>query len=131
MQRRKFITLLGGVAATWPLAARAQQGERVRRIGVLEGTTATDPEIKLRYKAFEQGLQERGWALGQNLQIDYRWGEGDPNRLHKNAEELVSLAPDVILTTGTSGTGPALRATRSVPIVFVIVPEPRRLWFRQ
>ena len=124
MQRREFIGLAGFVTVAWPLTAYAQRPDRVRRVGVLEATTANDPESKLRSKAFEQGLQQLGWTQGQNLQIDYRWGEGDANRLRKNAEELVSLAPDVILTTGTSGTGPALRATRTVPIVFVIVPDP-------
>ena len=100
MRRREFITLLGGAAA-WPLAARAQQRERMRRIGVLVGTLpAGDPEWQARSNAFVQGLQERGWSDGRNLRIEYRWGLGDPDRLRKYVAELVALAPDVILAAG-------------------------------
>jgi putative ABC transport system substrate-binding protein len=123
VKRRKFITLLGG-AATWPLAARAQQPERMRRIGVLSSLAADDPETQARHAAFLQGLQEWGWTTGRNVQIDYRWGAGDPDRFRKYALELVALAPDVILATGTPVTAALLQATRSVPIVFAQVPDP-------
>ena len=101
LHRREFITLLGGAAAAWPVAARAQQSERMRRIGVLVGNLpAGDPEWQARGNAFVQGLQERGWSDGRNLRIEYRWGLGDPDRLRKYATELVALAPDVILAAG-------------------------------
>jgi putative ABC transport system substrate-binding protein len=99
MKRRKFMTLLGGAAAAWPFAARAQQGERMRRIGVLVAL-ADDPEGQARIAAFLQGLQQLGWAEGRNLQIDTRWGAGDADRFRKYAAELVALAPDVILAAG-------------------------------
>src|SRR5262245_51778290 len=100
MRRRKFITLLGGAAA-WPLAARAQQRERVRRIAVLvAGYSAEDPEGQRRITAFAQGLQELGWTDGRNVRIEYRWGLNDPERLRKYAGELVALAPDVIVAGG-------------------------------
>jgi putative ABC transport system substrate-binding protein len=121
--RRKFIALLGGAVA-WPLAARAQQGERVRRIGVLSSLAADDPETQARHAAFLQGLQEWGWITGRNVQIDYRWGAGDADRFRKYAAELVALAPDVILATGTPVTAALLQATRSVPIVFAQVVDP-------
>jgi putative ABC transport system substrate-binding protein len=117
MRRREFITLLGGAAAAWPLAARAQQGEQMRRIGVLMHTAANEPESQARLAGFMQGLQELGWALGRNLRIDYRWSVGDSARLHKDAAELVALAPEVILG-GVGGTTAALlQASRTVPIV--------------
>jgi putative ABC transport system substrate-binding protein len=98
MRRRDFITLLGGGAAAWPLAAHAQQGERMRRIGVLVSNLAAgDPEWQPRSNAFVQDLQERGWSDGRNVRIEYRWGLGDSDRLRKYAAELVALAPDVIL----------------------------------
>src|SRR5215469_5683434 len=97
MKRREFITLLGGAAVAWPLAARAQQGERVRRIGVLMNTGADEPESQARLAAFMQGLQELGWAVGRNLRIDYRWSPGDLARLRKDAEELTALRSEVIL----------------------------------
>ena len=122
-RRREFISLLGGAAA-WPLAARAQQGERVRRIGVLMNTVADDPEGKARNAAFERGLQELGWTDGRNVRIDYRWGAGDADRIRRYAAELVSLSPDVILTVGSATAGPLLQATRTVPIVFVQAPDP-------
>jgi putative tryptophan/tyrosine transport system substrate-binding protein len=96
MKRREFITLLGGAAAAWPLAARAQQPERVRRIGVLMSLAADDPESQARHAAFLQGLQEWGWTVGRNVQIDYRFGAGDAERIRRYAAELVALAPDVI-----------------------------------
>jgi putative tryptophan/tyrosine transport system substrate-binding protein len=124
MQRREFITLLGGAAATWPLAARAQQGDRIRRIGVLQGTSAEDPESKARRTEFEQVLQKLGWTQGRNIRIDYRFGGGDAAIIRKLAEELVALAPDVIVSTGSFSTGALLRATHTVPVVFAIVPDP-------
>jgi putative ABC transport system substrate-binding protein len=122
--RRQFITLLGGAAAAWSLAARAQQSEHVRRIGVLSSLAADDPETQARHAAFLQGLQEWGWTTGRNVQIDYRWGAGDIDCFRKYAVELVALAPDVILATGTPVTAALLQATRRVPIVFAQVVDP-------
>jgi putative tryptophan/tyrosine transport system substrate-binding protein len=124
VNRRAFITLLGGAAAAWPLAARAQQGERMRRIGVLTSLAADDPESQARHAAFLQGLQEWGWSVGRNVAIDYRFAAGDADRFRKYAAELVALAPDIILATGTPVTAALLQATRSVPIVFTQVPDP-------
>jgi putative ABC transport system substrate-binding protein len=124
MKRRTFITLLGGAAAAWPLAARAQQGERMRRIGVLNTFAAEDPEGQARIAALLQALQPLGWTVGTNLRIDHRWGTGDAATTRKNAAELVALAPDVILTSGAAGVGPLLETTRSVPVVFVLVADP-------
>src|ERR1700722_9822076 len=123
MKRREFITLLGSAAVAWPLAARAQQGERMRRVGVLQGLAADDPLAQANNAAFLQELQQLGWIDGRNVRIDFRWGAGDAADMRKYAAELVALAPDVILTPGSS-VGPLLQATRTVPIVFVIVPDP-------
>jgi len=123
MRRRDFITLIGGAAA-WPLAARAQQGERMRRIGVLMNTSASDPESKVRIAAFQQGMETLGWTVGRNVQIDYRWGLGDVERSRAAAAELLSLAPDVILSNATTATVALHQATRTTPIVFVVVSEP-------
>jgi putative ABC transport system substrate-binding protein len=123
IRRRQFITLLGGAAA-WPVAARAQQPERMRRIGVLMSTAADDPEGQARIAAFHQGLQQLGWTIGHNVRIDSRWPAGDPERFRRYAAELVELSPDVILATGSAAAAPLLQATRTVPIVFVIVPDP-------
>ena len=123
MKRRRFITLLGGAAA-WPVAARAQQSERMRRIGVLMSTAADDPEGQARIAAFHQGLQQLGWTIGQKVRIDSRWPAGDPELFRRYAAELVALSPDVILATGSAAVAPLLQATRTVPIVFVIVPDP-------
>ena len=124
MRRREFITLLGGAAAAWPLAARAQ-ADRVRRVGVLvSGTTANDPEIPDRIAAFLQGMQQLGWTDGRNIRIDIREGGGNPDTIRKYAAELAALAPDVILSTGGATMSAMLQATRTVPIVFVIVPDP-------
>jgi putative tryptophan/tyrosine transport system substrate-binding protein len=112
MQRRKFIGLLGGAAA-WPLAARAQQGERVRRIGVLMSTAVDDPQDPARLAAFAQGLQELGWSIGRNLRIDYRWGASNPDNTRKYAEELAALAPDVMLASGTIALVAAVNALSS------------------
>jgi putative ABC transport system substrate-binding protein len=123
VKRRAFITLLGGAAAAWPLAARAQQGG-VRRIGVLTPLAADDAESQARHGAFLQGLQEAGWSIGRNVKIDYRFAAGDAERIRQYAEELVALKPDVILATGSPVTAALLQVTRSVPIVFAQVPDP-------
>jgi putative ABC transport system substrate-binding protein len=122
--RRYCITLLGGAAAVWPLAARAQQGERMRRIGVLMTLAADDPEGQARLTAFVQGLQELGWTDGRNVRIDYRWPAGDAERTRRYATELAALAPDVILAGGGSVVPSLLQATRTVPIVFTQTPDP-------
>ena len=124
MKRREFITLLGGAVVAWPLAARAQQGERMRRIGVLMSVAADDPEGQARIGAFLQGLQQLGWTDGRNVRIDTRWAAGNADDVRKYAAEFVALAPDVILGAGSFTVGPLLQATRSVPIVFVHVPDP-------
>jgi ABC-type uncharacterized transport system substrate-binding protein len=125
MKRREFITLIGGAAAAWPLAARAQQRERMRRIGVLVSSLAADdPEWQARGNAFVQGLQERGWADGRNVRIEYRWGLGDQDRQRKYAAELVALAPDVILAAGSIAVASLQQLNRSVPIVFANVTDP-------
>ena len=124
MQRRDLIILLGGAAATWPLAALAQQDQRVRRIGVLSALAEDDPESVARRPAFEQALKVLGWTNGSNLRVDYRWAEDDADRRRKYAAELVALAPDVILLSGTSVVPPMMQATRTIPIVFVQVVDP-------
>jgi putative ABC transport system substrate-binding protein len=120
--RRKFIALIGSAAA-WPLAARAQQRERTRRIGVLMHLAADDPEGQRRVAAFLQGLQERGWAVGRNVDIDMRWAAGEAERFHRYAMEIIALTPDVILASATLSVLAAQQATRTVPIVFVLVPD--------
>jgi putative ABC transport system substrate-binding protein len=124
IRRRELITLLGGAAAAWPLAARAQQSDRIRRIGVLTSQTANDPEGQARLAAFLQGLQELGWSVGRNLRIDVRWTGGNPDETRKYAAELVALAPDVIQSNGTPAATMLLQATRAVPIVFTVVADP-------
>jgi putative ABC transport system substrate-binding protein len=124
MRRREFITLLGSAAAAWPLAARAQQRERTRRIGVLMNLASDDAEGQARLAAFLQGLQEAGWAVGRNMRIDLRWGGGDPESFRKQASELVALAPDVVFASGIPAATPLLQATRTVPIVFAQVVDP-------
>jgi putative ABC transport system substrate-binding protein len=121
MRRRKFITLLGGAAA-WPLAARAQQTERMRRIGVLINFASDDPAAQSRLTAFLQGLSQLGWTEGSTVRIDVRWGAGDTGRTRKYAAELVAFAPDIILTAGSPVTGPVLQATRTVPVVSCRLP---------
>ena len=123
MRRRTFITLLGGAAA-WPLAARAQQGERMRRIAVLMNLPADDPDGQARNAALLQGLQQFGWTVGSNVRIDIRWGGGDANRMRKEAGELVASAPDVIVASGTTSLRPLLQATRGLPVVFANVSDP-------
>jgi putative tryptophan/tyrosine transport system substrate-binding protein len=125
LQRREFITLLGGAAAAWPLAARAQQSERMRRIGVLIASAMDEPEFQARMAAFLQGLAQLGWTDGRNVRIDTRWATTNADDLRRHATELAALAPDVILSaTGTATVAPLLQATRTVPIVFVIVIDP-------
>ena len=123
MRRREVVTLLGGAAA-WPLTTRAQQRERVRRVGWLTSQAATDPVAQAYVAALLQGLQEAGWSVGRNVRIDYRWGAASAELKRRYAAELIALTPDVIVTTGDSNTGPLLQATRAVPIVFVLVPDP-------
>jgi putative ABC transport system substrate-binding protein len=123
MRRREFISLVGGVAA-WPLMARAQPGEPMRRIGVLLNVAADDPESPARLTAFAQGLQELGWNDGRNVRIDFRWGGADVERIRKYAAELVALAPDVIVCSGSPTVAALEQATSTVPIVFVQVPDP-------
>ena len=122
--RRELLAALGGAAAAWPLAARARQPERMRRIGVLVGFAVDDPVAQRRVLAFAQALAQLGWADGRNVRIDIRWSAGDPERIRRYAAELVALTPDVILATSTTATGALLQATRAVPIVFVQVAEP-------
>jgi ABC-type uncharacterized transport system substrate-binding protein len=128
MRRREFIALLGGAAAMpsmlWPLAARAQQGERMRRIGVLLPAAADNPEYQARVGAFLQALALLGWTIGRNVRIDTRWATANAAEIRRHAAELVALAPDVILAHGGSTVGALLQATRTVPIVFPVVPDP-------
>ena len=124
MRRREFITLLGGTAAVWPLAARAQQGERMRRIGVLLPAAADDAQFQARVGAFHQGLGQLGWSIGRNVRIDIRWATANAAEIRKHAAELAALAPDVILAQGEATVGPLLQATRTVPIVFPAVVDP-------
>ena len=124
MRRRAFITLVGGAAAAWPLAVRAQQGERMRRMGIFTGVGEGDLDTQARHAALLQALAQLGWADGHNLQIDVRWGGGDAERIRKSATELAALAPDLIFATGSAAVGAMLRVTRTVPIVFAIVPDP-------
>jgi len=123
VKRREFITLVGGIAA-WPLAARAQQAERMRRIGVLMPLAANDPEGQARVAVFVKGLHGLGWTVGRNVRIDIRWSAGDADEIRKYAAELTALTPDVILANGASAIGPLLQATRTVPIVFAVVSDP-------
>ena len=130
MRRREFITLLGGAAATWPLAARAQQPERMRRICVLTGGDEADPEYQARFAVLRQALQQLGWTEGYNIRFDFRWGSsGDNDLARRYARELVALAPDVILPSGSQNVRAVQQATRTVPIVFVNVPDPVRAGF--
>jgi putative ABC transport system substrate-binding protein len=123
MKRREFITLFGG-AAVWPFAAHAQQAQRVRRIGVLMGLRADDPESQARLAAFAQGLQQAGWSVGQNVRIEYRWGAGDADIMRKQAAELVARAPEVILAHSSAAVAPLLQESRQIPIVFTLVADP-------
>ena len=124
MRRREFITLVGGAAIAWPLAARAQQPEQMRRIGVLMNRTADNPQGQAAFAAFKQALQQLSWSDGRNVRIDTRWGTNDVERDRRDVAELVALAPDVILAAGTLGVLALQRVTRSLPIVFVGVTDP-------
>jgi len=124
MRRRDFVRVVAGLAAAFPFAARAQQPDRMRRIGVLTGTRADDPDNKARTAAFEQALQQLSWTQGRNVRIDYRFSGGDAATSRKQAEELVALAPDVIVSSGSFSTGQLLQVTHTVPVVFAIVPDP-------
>src|SRR5262245_59854645 len=124
MRRREFITLLGGTAAAWPMAAWGQQGERMRRIGILMNTAADDPEPQTYIAAFRQALQQLGWTEGRNLQVDTRWGAGSTERFRRYGSELVALAPDLILAAGVGVVIAVQAASRGVPIVFVQSIDP-------
>jgi ABC-type uncharacterized transport system substrate-binding protein len=130
IKRREFIALLGGAVA-WPFAARAQQPEQMRRIGVLMSFTKDDPEDQLRVTAFQSGLQQLGWTEGRNIKIDYRWYAGEPRRARSVAKELVDLVPDVVVGGATSGLAALWQETRSIPIVFVAVADPVGQGFAQ
>src|SRR6516164_870832 len=126
MRRRDFVRAIVGSATAWPLTLRAQQSKPkpMRRVAALMPYSANDPQAQNRNAAFLQGLQQLGWSVGSNIEIDYRWSAGREEDTRKFAAELVALAPDVIFTSGSAGIGPLRRATRTVPIVFVLVPDP-------
>jgi putative ABC transport system substrate-binding protein len=124
LKRRDFIMLLGGAAAAWPLAARAQQPDRIRRVGVLMGWAESDPEAKSDLAAFVQSLEQLGWVVGRNLWIDYRWAGGNADQMRTFAKELVAMKPDVILANTTPVTAALQRETHTIPIVFVVVSDP-------
>jgi putative tryptophan/tyrosine transport system substrate-binding protein len=124
MKRREFISLLGGAAAAWPLVARAQQPDRMRRIGVLMNLAERDPEGQARIAAFREGLGKLGWTEGREVQIEYRWFAGDPERAQAYAADLVKLKPEVIFAGTAPSLAPLQRETRSVPIVFAQVADP-------
>ena len=124
MRRREFITLIAGSAATSPLADLAQQGDRVRLVCILEGVSADAPGAKARYTAFVEGLQQLGWTPGRNVKIEVRWGGGDEAATRRYAAELVALAPDILVVSGGTAAEVILKVTHTIPIVFVIVPDP-------
>ena len=124
MRRREFIALIGGTVASWPLTARGQQSERVRRIGVLLGQAMDDQQGQARIAALLKALQDMGWNDGRNVRMDVRWGAGNAQEINRYASELVATAPDVIVASGSAAVGPLLQATRTVPVVFVVVPDP-------
>jgi len=124
VRRREFITLLSGAAMAWPLAARAQQPERLRRVAILWPIAADTPGAQLSYTAFLKAFEQLGWTDGGNVRIEVRWAGGDEAEARKYAEELVALTPDVILATGSTGLEVMLKATRTIPIVFVLVIDP-------
>jgi putative tryptophan/tyrosine transport system substrate-binding protein len=124
MRRREFITLLGGAVTVWPLDSPAQQADLSRRVGVLMDLAADDPQSSKELTAFRSGLQERGWTIGGNLQIDYRWSAGDTDLKRRYASELVALVPDVVLAAGGTFVGALQQVSRKVPIVFVEVTDP-------
>ena len=124
MTRREFITLLGGAAGAWPVVARAQQPDRVRRIGLLMNLSENDLEAQRLLTAFREGLAQLGWAIGRNLRIDYRWASGDIGRIRTFAKELVELSPDIIVGYGTPVIVALQQETRSIPILFLSVTDP-------
>jgi putative ABC transport system substrate-binding protein len=124
MRRREFITLLGSVAAAWPRIARAQQGERVRLVGILRPISEDGPVAKPEQMAFLEGLRQLGWTPGRNVRIEVRWSGGDEAKTRKDAAELIALAPDVIVASGSLGAEVMLKATKTIPIVFVLTPDP-------
>ncbi len=125
MQRREFITVLSGAAATWPLATLAQQPDHMRRIGVLMAHAESDPEFQAYVTAFREGLQKLGWTEGRNIQLDFRWGALDDAELRKrSANELIALKPDLIVTQNTPPTATMLQQTRTIPVVFVVIADP-------
>jgi len=129
MRRREFIALLGGAAAAWPRALRAQQTDRMRRVGVLMSTAVDDPQDASRHAAFAQGLQELGWTIGSNLRIDYRWGASSPDNARKYASELLAFAPDMMLASGTVAVAAIKQTSPTIPVVFVNVIDPISLGF--
>src|SRR6187399_3174199 len=124
MRRREFITLLGGAAAAWPVVARAQQGERVRCVGILQNFPENDPVASVLNATFLKELRKSGWAVGNNIRIETRWTGNRSDDIRRHVAELVALMPDVILANGTSTLGPLLQVSRTVPIVFVQVTDP-------
>ena len=124
LKRREFITLIGGTSVAWPLAARAQQGERMRRVGVLMNIAADDADAPVRVAAFAQGLQEQGWTIGRNLRIEYRWTAGEADRIRRYAEEISAFSPDVIIAAGGAHAAAVQRAAPTVPVVFLSVNDP-------
>src|ERR1700692_1417287 len=124
MRRREFITVLGGAAAAWPLAARAQQAQRMRRIGVLIGFAETDLDVKSWFAAFRDALAKLGWTEGNNLRIELRWAGDDPDKMKTFAKELVDLRPDAIFSVTTPVTGAFVRETHTIPIVIANVADP-------
>jgi ABC-type uncharacterized transport system substrate-binding protein len=124
VKRREFITLLGGAAAAWPLAAPAQPSQRIRRVGVLMAVAESDADVRAGVAIFQQSLQELGWSDGRNIRIDYRWGDAEANRIGALAKELVGLQPDVLVAHSTPSAKGLLQATRSIPIVFLTVTDP-------
>src|SRR6516165_9034584 len=124
LKRRQFISLIGGAATAWPIAARAQRPDRVRRIGVLMGLAASDPDALRWISAFQQALQNSGWTEGRNLKIEYRWGTGDARVIRSYAAELIGLSPEVIVTRGSTASRTMQQETKSIPILFVAVSDP-------
>lgn len=124
MQRRQFVTLLGGAVAVSPLAARAKDAVRARRIGMLIGVGRDAPGAQLRYVAFLESLHQLGWTNGQNVQVEVRWSAGDVELMHQYTAELIALTPDVMVTTGSASTETVVRSTNSIPIVFAVVLDP-------
>ena len=131
MRRREFIALVGGTAVAWPLAAGAQQREPLRRVAILVSTTRDTPGAQERVTAFLEAFEQLGWRDGRNVQIVVRWGGGNEPETRKYAEEIVALAPDVILATGSVGAEVMLKATRTIPVVFAVVPDPMGSGFVQ